>query len=81
MSACVEIIPKKETFNNEIQNKNDLQLRESVDESWQSMETAIYESAKSAYGVLKTAKKDWVCEYADHLLSLYEIRKESAFSR
>ena len=39
---------KKETFKNEIQNKNDFQLRESVDESWQAMETVIYESAKSA---------------------------------
>ena len=63
---------KKETFKNEIQNKNDLQLCESVDESWQAMETAIYESIQSTYGVLKTAQKDWVPEYANHLLPLSE---------
>ena len=35
------------------------------------METAIYESAMSTYGV-----KHWVREYADHLLPLYEINKK-----
>ena len=77
MSTCVNIIAEKETFKNEIQNKNGFQLRESVDESWQAMETAIYESAKSTYGVLKTAQKDWVREYASYPLPLYEIKKES----
>ena len=51
-----------------------------MDESWQAMETTIYESAKSTDGVLKTAQKDWLHEYADHLLPLYEIEKESTFS-
>ena len=44
------------------------------------METAIYDSAKLTYRVFKTAQKDWVREYADHLLPLYEIKK-SNFSR
>lgn len=35
------------------------------------MEIAIYESAKSTYGVIKTAKKDCVREYTDYLLLLY----------
>ena len=43
------------------------------------METAIYESAKSTYGVLKTAENDWVREYADHLLPLDEIKKRRHF--
>ena len=43
MSTCVNIIAEKETFKNEIQNKNGFQLREPVDESWQAMETTIYE--------------------------------------
>lgn len=41
------------------------------------METAIYESAKSSYGVLITAQIDRGLEYADHLLSLYEIKKKA----
>ena len=75
MSTCVNITPKKESLKNEMQSKNDFYLPVSVDESWQAMETAIHESAKSAYGVLKTAKKDWMLEYADHLLPLYDIKK------
>ena len=41
------------------------------------METAIYESAKSTCGVLKTAQKDLVREYANHLLPLYKIKKKA----
>ena len=62
MSTCVNIISQKETFKDDKQSKNDFQLRESVDESWQAMETVIYESAKPTYGVLKTAQTDWVRE-------------------
>ena len=40
------------------------------------METVIYESAKSTYVVFKTSQKDQVCEYADHLLPLYVIKKK-----
>ena len=39
------------------------------------METAISESAKSTYDVLKTAQMDWMRDYAEHLLSLYEMNK------
>ena len=38
--------------------------------SCQAMETA-----KSTYGVLKTAHKDWVSEYANRLLPMYEEKK------
>ena len=48
-----------------------------MDENCQAMETATYESTKSTYGVLKTAQKDWVREYADHLLPLYEIKQRA----
>ena len=77
MSACVNIIKKKQTFKNVIENKNDFQLHGSVDESRQAMETAIYESAKSTYGVLKTVQKDCVREHTDHLLPLCEIKKKA----
>ena len=70
MSTCVNIIPKKETFENENDNKKDFQQSELAHDSWQAMETA-----KSTYGVLKTAHKDWVREYANHLLPMYEIEK------
>ena len=80
MSTCVNIIPEKKLLKNEIHNKNDFQLCKSVDESLQAMETTVYESAKSAYGVLKTAHRDWVHEYTDHPLPLYEVKKENTFS-
>ena len=41
------------------------------------METAIYKSAKSTYGVLKAAQKDWVHEYADNVLPLYEMKEKA----
>ena len=65
---------------NEIERKYDFQLGESVDESWKVMETAIYKSAKSTYCVLKTAQKDCVREYPDHLLPLYEIKEKAIFA-
>ena len=73
MLTYVQRCLKKKTFKNDIQNKH-FKLHDSVDESWQATETAIYNSAQSTYGVSKASQNEWAREYTEHLCHSMKIK-------
>ena len=77
VSLCKDV-SKKEAFRTMIANKAEaFRTQESVDETWSSMEKAIYETAKECYGEKKTAKKDWVEANAETLMPLIEKKRKA----